>query len=117
MSDANLKDLQNALLKFGDARDWGKFHSPKNLAMALSVEVSELLEHFQWLSEEESRQLPPDKRELVSAELADVFMYTLLMAGRMEIDLLDAARSKLALNEKRYPVELVKGSAKKYDQY
>lgn len=112
-----IDDIQQRLTAFAAERDWEKFQSPKNLSMALSVEASELLEHFQWLTEEESHQISGEELKAVSYELADIFMYTLLTAKRMNINLVTAVNEKIALNEKRFPVDKVKGSAKKQDEY
>jgi dCTP diphosphatase len=109
--------LTQRLRDFAAVRDWERFHSPKNLAMALATETGELLEHFQWLTEEQSRKLDPSQRELVAAELADVMLYLLRLADRLGIDLKVAAEHKIAVNEKRYPVDQVRGSAKKYTEY
>ena len=113
----SLEELRTALERFGAERDWQQFHSPKNLAMALAIEASELMEHFQWLSEEESRQIMVSKPDAVREEIADVLMYTVLLASKLNIDLLDAAERKLALNHERYPADKVRGSAKKHDEY
>lgn len=117
MDKVNMQELQEKLLAFADARDWAQFQSPKNLSMALTVEASELMEHFQWLTEAQSKQLCDEKRREVAHELADVFMYTLLLAKRMNIDLMNSTLEKLTINETRYPAEKVKGSAKKYNEY
>ena len=109
--------LTQRLRDFAAARDWERFHSPKNLAMALAAESGELLEQFQWLTEAQSRELDPSQRELVAAELADVLLYLLRLADRLEVDLKSAAERKIAVNEKRYPVDRVRGSAKKYTEY
>ncbi|MFC3716905.1 nucleotide pyrophosphohydrolase [Luteimonas soli] len=111
-----IEALQSALRQFAAAREWEQFHSPKNLAAALSVEAAELLEHFQWLSEEQSRNLPPDKREQVAEELADVLLYLLQIADKLGIDPLDAARRKMQRNAMKYPVELARGSMRKYTE-
>jgi NTP pyrophosphatase (non-canonical NTP hydrolase) len=116
MTDA-LPALQRRLAAFAAARDWEQFHSPKNLAMALSVEAGELLEEFQWLTEEQSRALDPERRERVRLELADVFIYLLRLADRLDIDLVRAADDKLVLNERKYPADRVRGDARKYDEY
>ncbi len=108
--------LRTSLREFAEARDWGQFHSPKNLAIALSVEASELLEHFQWLTEEQSRNLPDQKREMVADEVADVLIYTLQLADRLGMDPVAAAWRKLAANEKKYPVERAKGRSDKYTE-
>lgn len=115
--DTAIGALQAKLLDFAKQRDWEQFHSPKNLAAALSVEASELLEHFQWLSEDASYALTPDTHEEVAMELADVFLYTLLIAQKLDIDLVDAAEKKMVINQARYPADLVRGSAKKHHKY
>ena len=112
-----MRELQEKIVAFAQERNWEQFHSPKNLSMALAVEASELMEHFQWLTEEQSRQLPADKHKMVSHELADVFMYVLLLAKRMDIDLYRASEEKIAINSERYPADLVRGSAKKHSDY
>ena len=108
--------LQTALRAFAREREWEQFHSPKNLAAALSVEAAELLEHFQWLTEEQSRNLPLDKRAQVAGELADVLLYALQLADKLGIDPLDAAWKKLQVNEEKYPVERAKGRSTKYTE-
>jgi NTP pyrophosphatase (non-canonical NTP hydrolase) len=110
----SLDALALALQRFAAARDWEKFHSPKNLAAALSVEAAELLEHFQWLSEAESRELAPEKRQAVGAELADVLLYLIQLAGALGLDPVAEAQKKLERNEQRYPVERSRGSSAKY---
>lgn len=109
----DLKNLQQAALAFGEARGWGKYHSPKNLAMALSVEVAELLEHFQWLSEEGSRRLPAAELAGVREELADVLLYLVRLADELAVDLAAAARDKIELNARKYPVAKARGSRRK----
>ena len=116
MSEA-LRALQQRLAAFAAARDWDQFHSPKNLAMALSVEAAELVEEFQWLTEAESQALDAQRRERVRLELADVFIYLLRLADKLDVDLLDAADRKIVLNEQKYPAERVRGDSRKYDQY
>jgi NTP pyrophosphatase (non-canonical NTP hydrolase) len=113
----SLVELKARLRRFADARDWGQFHSPKNLAMALLVEAGELAEHFQWLTQAQSAALAPQQLAAVRAELADVLNYLVRLADVLNVDLLAAAGDKLVLNEQRYPVERVRGSARKYDQY
>jgi NTP pyrophosphatase (non-canonical NTP hydrolase) len=100
----DLQRLTQDLRDFAEARDWETFHSPKNLASALSVEAAELLEHFQWLTEAQSRSLDPEKRDEVGAEMADVFLYLLQLADKLHIDLVDAARRKMVVNAQKYPV-------------
>jgi NTP pyrophosphatase (non-canonical NTP hydrolase) len=114
--DTSLPALARQLQQFADARDWGPFHSPKNLASALIVEAGELLEHFQWLTEDQSRQLAPDKRQAVAHEMADVLLYLVQLSTVLGIDLMDAAQAKLALNAQKYPVEQARGHSRKYDE-
>jgi NTP pyrophosphatase (non-canonical NTP hydrolase) len=117
MKTQSLQHLAEHLRQFAADRDWEQFHSPKNLAMALSVEVAEIAEHFQWLTEEQSRDLDPAKRAEVEQELADSLIYLVRLADQLGIDLLEAAERKLAVNEQKYPAEQVRGSAKKYSEY
>lgn len=113
----SLSDLNQRLRQFARERDWEQFHSPKNLVMALAGECGELSEHFQWLSEAESLALAADKREAVALELADILLYLIRCAERLDIDLVAAAYRKLALNERRYPVDRVRGDARRADEY
>jgi dCTP diphosphatase len=106
--------LRDELRRFAAERDWDQFHSPKNLASALSVEAAELLEPFQWLTEDQSRSLPPPKLEAVRKELADVLIYLVRLADKLDIDLLVAARDKIAENATKYPVDKARGSTRKY---
>jgi NTP pyrophosphatase (non-canonical NTP hydrolase) len=99
----NISSLTQALRDFAAARNWEPFHSPKNLAAALSVEAAELLEHFQWLTEEQSRNLAEAAKAEVAAEAADVLLYLLQLCDKLDIDLLDAARRKMAVNAVKYP--------------
>ena len=117
MSEPYINDLQTRLRQFAKDRDWEQFHAPKNLAMALAVEAGELMEHYQWLSEEQSEQLDPEKLTTVGFEVADVFIFAVRLADRMGIDLADLVEQKIKLNEKKYPVDKVRGSAKKYTEY
>jgi dCTP diphosphatase len=112
----SLSELAAAVREFGRARDWQRYHTPKNLAAALIVEAAELLEPFQWLTPEESLRLPEHKRDAVKQEMADVLIYLVSLANLLEIDLLQAAEEKLALNARKYPVEKAKGSCAKYDE-
>ena len=113
----SLDQLNRRLVAFARARDWEQFHSPKNLAMALIAECAELVEHFQWLTEAQSYSLPPDKKDEVALELADILIYLLRCAERLDVDLLAAAQRKIALNEARYPVERVRGDARRASEY
>jgi NTP pyrophosphatase (non-canonical NTP hydrolase) len=117
MSADRLAELQRRLAEFAAVRDWDQFHSPKNLAMALSVEAAELVEEFQWLTEEQSRALDPERYERVRLETADVLIYLLRLADKLRIDLLRAADDKIALNERKYPADRVRGDARKYTEY
>ena len=112
-----MQELIKKLRKFANERDWEQFHSPKNLSMALSVEVAEIIEHFQWLTEEQSKNLPDDKLEEVETELADTLIYLIRLADKLKIDLLAAAQSKIEVNERKYPMGKAKGSAKKYTEF
>ena len=98
----NLDTLTARLHAIRDANDWRRFHSPKNLAMAASVEMAELMEIFQWLSEDESRQLTPEKLEHAGQEIGDVVLYLLLLCAELGLDLDQVVRAKLADTERRY---------------
>jgi dCTP diphosphatase len=114
VTEAPLSELVVALRRFAEERDWDQFHSPKNLSAALAVEAGEILENFQWLTDEQSRNLPPAAKERVELELADVFLYLLRLSDRLDVDLMSAARRKLRLNAEKYPVERARGTARKY---
>lgn len=109
--DPGLTSLTLELRQFAAARDWEQFHSPKNLASALSVEAAELLEHFQWLTEAQSRSLDAAKKEAVGRELADVLLYLLQLADKLGLDVVQEAQKKLALNVTKYPVDSSRGNA------
>ena len=109
-----LLDLREQLRRFSEERDWDRFHVPKNLAIALSVEASELLEHFQWLSEDESKRLSADQLEKVREELADVLLYLIRLADKLDVDLVTAANRKIEVNAQKYPANKARGSRKKY---
>jgi dCTP diphosphatase len=111
-----IKGLRDKLRQFAAERDWDQFHSPKNLAMALSVEAAELLEHFQWLSDAESAALAPETRVKVREELADVLLYLIRLADKLDIDLATAAADKLSINAQKYPIQKARGSSKKYTE-
>jgi dCTP diphosphatase len=116
MSD-QLEELRQRLARFASDRDWDQFHSPKNLSMALIAEAAELVEHFQWLSEEQSKNLPADKHDAVAMELADILIFLIRIADKLGVDLAETAWDKIRLNELRYPVDKVKGSAKRASEY
>lgn len=111
-----LTRLREQLAAFADARDWDQFHNPKNLAMALTGEVGELVEHFQWLTPDEAANLPPATRDAVALECADVLLFLLRLTDKLGIDLAAAAEKKLKLNALNYPVEKSRGKATKYDK-
>jgi NTP pyrophosphatase (non-canonical NTP hydrolase) len=111
-----VRELAERLRAFAEERDWEQFHSPKNLSMALSVEVAELLEHFQWLTEEQSLDLSAEVRGKVREELADVFIYLVRLSDRLGIDLMAAAWDKVAKNAEKYPVEKSRGHKRKYTE-
>ena len=112
-----LDALRERLRAFVQERDWEQFHSPKNLAMAMIVEAAELVEHFQWMTEQESKEIAPEKRDQVAHEIADTFIYLLRMSDVLGIDLIDAAHAKMDLNAKKYPADKVRGSNAKYTEY
>jgi dCTP diphosphatase len=112
-----LTQLRALTRAFAAERDWQQFHTPKNLAMALSVEVAELVEHFQWLHTGELDELDERKREGIRHEMADVLLYLVQLADRTGVDLRAAALEKLRMNGEKYPAEKVKGDARKYDEY
>jgi dCTP diphosphatase len=111
-----LEKLREQLRAFAAERDWDQFHSPKNLAMAMSVEAAELLEHFQWLTEEQSRRLPPDALAAVNEEAADILLYLIRISDKLGIDLIAAANKKIALNARKYPADKARGTSKKYTE-
>lgn len=114
----NVTVLSAALDKFATDRDWAQFHSPKNLVMALTSEVGELSEIFQWLGEDESKTAGhhPDTAQAVSDELADVLLYLVRLASVLGVDLNEAVRKKLDANAAKYPIAKARGSSKKYDK-
>jgi dCTP diphosphatase len=116
MHKQSLQELTGLLREFAAERDWDQFHSPKNLIMALSVEVSELMENFQWLTEEQSSAMPPEKLQLVREEIGDVLIYLTRLADKLRIDPMEAAFEKLEVNRAKYPADKVRGSAKKYSE-
>jgi NTP pyrophosphatase (non-canonical NTP hydrolase) len=112
----DLESLRAQLREFTTARDWNQFHSPKNLAMALSAESGELLEVFQWLTEEQSRALSPQAKAAASDEIADVLLYLIRLADTLGIDPLVEARRKMGENERKYPADKARGNARKYTE-
>lgn len=113
----SIEQLTCRLRRFARERDWEQFHSPKNLSMALIAEAAELVEHFQWLTEAQSAELPPEKHREVAMELADIFIFLVRCADRLGIDLIEAANRKTDINEQRFPVEKVRGRAGRASDY
>ena len=111
---AELESLKNRLREFAKGRDWDQFHSPKNFSMAMIVECAELVEHFQWLTDEQSKHLPADTLEEVRLEMADIFLYLIRLADKLDVDLVKAANDKIKLNAEKYPIDKAKGLATKY---
>ncbi len=116
-ADSDLIQLRDLVRIFVDERDWDQFHTPKNLASALSVEAAELLEHFQWLQHGRLEELGPDKLVEVRHEMADVLVYLVRLADKLDVDLFAAVQEKMVLNRAKYPAEQVRGDARKYDEY
>ena len=112
-----MEELLSTIKTFNNDRDWHQFHSPKNLAMALSVETAELVEHFQWLTQEQSRNISPDHKEKISEEIGDILIYLVNLADKLDIDPLQAAKNKIKKNQVKYPVSKSKGQARKYNEY
>ena len=119
MSDENgeFAQLRDLVRVFVDERDWDQFHTPKNLSSALSVEAAELLEHFQWLQHGRLEELGADKLVQVRHEMADVLVYLVRLADKLDVDLVSAVQEKMVLNRAKYPADLVRGDARKYHEY
>lgn len=113
----NFQQLQAYLRRYAAERDWDQFHSPKNLSMALSVEAAELVECFQWLTEEQSMNLSPLQLSAVADEIADIQIYLARLADKLGVDIFEAVRQKTRKNEAKYPADKVRGSSKKYTEY
>ena len=111
-----LESLRERLREFAAARDWEQFHSPKNLAMALSAETGELLELFQWLTEDQSRTLAPDAHAAAADEIADVLLYLIRLSDMLGIDPIAAANRKIVENAAKYPVDKARGNSRKYTE-
>ena len=116
MPNDTLTDLRDRLRAFAAERDWDQFHNPKNLAMALSGEAAELMEHFQWLTFEQAANLPAETKDEVALEAADVLLYLLRLCDKCGIDLSAAANAKLAINASKYPADKARGLMTKYDK-
>jgi NTP pyrophosphatase (non-canonical NTP hydrolase) len=117
VDEDSLLTLKLRLRQFASERDWDRFHSPKNLSMALIAEAAELVEHFQWLTERESSALPDRKLREVETELADILIYLIRLADKLGVDLAEAAHRKITVNERKYPAAKAKGTAAKYTEY
>jgi len=115
--NSDLLILREKLRAFAEARDWDQFHSPKNLSMALMVEVAELMEHFQWLTEEQTANLDAEKKVVIAEELADILLYLVRISDKLDVNLNEAALNKLKKNAVKYPADKVRGSSKKYSEY
>jgi NTP pyrophosphatase (non-canonical NTP hydrolase) len=113
----DLARLRELVRVFVNERDWDQFHTPKNLAAALSVEAAELLEHFQWLQHGRVDELGADKLEQVRHEMADVLVYLVRLADKLDVDLMAAVEDKMVLNRAKYPADKVRGDARKYHEY
>lgn len=113
----DLNDVIQQIRAFRDARDWAQFHNPKDMAIAISIEASELLEHFLWKSVEESEARVEIHRDEISEEIADIAIYLVELADNLDIDLIEAMHRKIEKNDAKYPASQVKGSAKKYTEY
>ena len=118
MSDTSseLEKIKLKLREFARERDWDQFHSPKNFSMALIVECAELVEHFQWLTDEQSKRLPAETLDEVSLEIADILIYLIRLADKLDIDLIESVNRKIKLNAIKYPVEKSRGIATKYNK-
>ena len=113
----SLESLRDRLREFARERDWDQYHTPKNLSMALIAEAAELVEHFQWVEGGQSHILEDKTRLSVEEELADILIYLVRISDKLHVDLYTAVERKIAINGKKYPAELVRGSAKKYTEY
>lgn len=114
---SDLEVLRDLIREFVSERDWDQFHTPKNLATALAVEAAELLEHFQWLKTGAMDELPEPRREQVRHELADVLVYLIRLADKMDVNLHDAVIDKMKINREKYPAAKVRGDSRKYSEY
>ena len=113
---SELEEIKLRLREFAKERDWDQFHSPKNFSMALIVECAELVEHFQWLTDEKSKHLPEETLDEVSLEMADIMIYLIRLADKLDVDLLETVERKMTLNAIKYPVKKSKGLATKYNK-
>lgn len=116
-ADSDLARLRGVVRQFAEERDWDQFHTPKNLSAALCVEAAELLEHFQWLERGDAAELGPHKLGQVRHEMADVLVYLIRLADKLDVDLHAAVLEKMVLNRAKYPADKVRGDARKYSEY
>src|SRR5512146_1552550 len=117
VADTDFDRIKKQVRQFVVEREWDQFHSPKNLSMALIVEAAEMVEHFQWLTEEQSCNLPPEKLAEAEQELDDIQVYLISLAEKLKLDIVAAVEKKLVLNAQKYPVEKARGNSKKYNEY
>lgn len=113
----SLESIRDRLREFASERDWDQYHTPKNLSMALIAEAAELIEHFQWVKGEQSHILEDKTLQAVEEELADILIYLVRISDKLGINLYTAVERKIKINEKKYPADKVRGSAKKYTEY
>ena len=113
----DIEKIRQQLRQFAKERDWVKFHSPKNLSIGLSVEASELLEIFTWLTEEQSYKITGKQLEKVKEEVGDILIYIINLCDKLDIDPIECALKKIEINKRKYPIDLVRGKAKKYNEY
>ncbi len=116
-ADTTLQQLKDRMDRFVKERDWEQFHSPKNLSMSIAIEAAELMEHFQWLTVEQSKQLSPDELSEIGEELADIVIYSLSLSNVLGLDLSQTIVDKMAKNIRKYPRDKVRGKAHKYTYY
>lgn len=116
-ADTTLQQLKDRMASFVAERDWEQFHSPKNLSMSIAIEAAELMEHFQWLTVEQSKQLSPDELAEIGEELADIVIYSLSLSNTLGLDLSQTILDKMEKNIRKYPREKVRGKAHKYTYY
>ena len=119
MGDENttLEELKSRTAKFIRERDWEQFHTPKNLSMSIAIEAAELMEHFQWMTEEQSTTLSPEELDEIGEEMADIVLYSLSLCNQLGLDLSESVMNKLAKNAEKYPREKVRGKSHKYTYY
>ena len=112
-----LSDLKERMAAFVRERDWEQFHTPKNISMSIAIEAAELMEHFQWMTVEQSKSLDAEALQDIGEELADIVIYSLSMANFLQIDLAETVLAKMDKNIRKYPTEKVRGKAHKYTYY